>query len=430
MKKPATGTKCPSKKIGLMGPFGYGNLGDAAIQDAMIQHVRKYFPDAEIFGFSLNPEDTEKRHGIKSYPISRMAWAEEAQKGVFNRLLNWLKSHPNRRVQSLERWIKRGPMEFGLIASAYKTLKGFDYFIVSGGGQLDDYWGGGGPWSHPYTMLKWGFVSKLRRVKFMFVSVGAGPVHAKLSQIFVRWALSLAQYRSYRDEYSSDYVKKIVGYPKDDPVYPDLAFSLQMDQYAPAVNVPNPRPIVAIGPIGYFRDGCWPEHDPALYEAYLTKFSSFVGWLIQKGYAILFIPGEVYFDQIAIDDVKAKLQNELGDLEGKILEVSIQSVSDLLSYLHHTQFVVASRFHNILLSQILLKPVLALSYQAKIDFLMAAMEQGEYCLPVGSFDEEQLKQKFEALVAHETQIPQQLRPHVQQFQQALAEQYDRIFGKS
>lgn len=424
MKKPATGQKRP--KIGLMGPFGYGNLGDAAIQDAMIQHVRKYFPNAEIYGFSLNPEDTEKRHGIKSYPISRMVWAEGERKGMFQGLFNWLKNHPNHRAQGLERWLQRVPMEFGLIADAYQILKEFDYFIVSGGGQLDDYWGGGGPWSHPYTMLKWGLVSKLRGVKFMFVSVGAGPVDARLSQIFVRWALSLAEYRSYRDQYSKDYVKNIVGFLRDDPVYPDLAFSLRLENYSPAVNVTHARPIIAVGPIGYFKKDAWPEVDDAIYDAYLQKMSAFLNYLIEKGYALLFIPGEAHYDKMAINDVRARLSPQ-SKIPGVILEVSIETVSDLVAYIHHVNFVVASRFHNILLSQILLKPVLALSYQAKIDFLMANTGQGEYCFPVGNFETEALKQKFETLAAREKLIPTQLAPYVNQFQTALDEQYDRIF---
>ena len=39
----------PVKKIGLLGPYGYGNLGDAAIQQAMIEHIHRYHPDAKVY---------------------------------------------------------------------------------------------------------------------------------------------------------------------------------------------------------------------------------------------------------------------------------------------------------------------------------------------------------------------------------------------
>jgi polysaccharide pyruvyl transferase WcaK-like protein len=422
-----------NKKIGLMGPFGYGNLGDAAIQDAMLQHIRKYFPDAEIYGFSLNPEDTQARHGIKSFPITRMSWLEEEKSGnsFFERLGNWLGGRNSPVLKKLEKWVRRGPREFGMILSAYRILKGFDVLIVSGGGQLDDYWGGGGPWSHPYTMLKWGGLARLRKAKFMFVSVGAGPLDAKLSQIFVRFALSLANYRSYRDAYSKEYVARVVGFEKNDPVYPDLAFSLQADD---SLSVPLPtnpsRRIVGIGPIGYFKPGSWPEEDPDTYAAYLEKLASLVCWLFERQYAVLFLPGEAYYDQLAINDLIEILKRRHGgDLHDLFVEATIHTVPDLLTQIQRTEFVVLSRLHNIILSQSLNKPVIALSYQAKIDSLMANTGQANYCFPIQSFREQELMKAFEDLEANQATIRNQLDLHIRQYQASLDEQYQNIFGK-
>src|SRR5665213_3454619 len=60
-----------SMAIGLLDHMGYGNLGDAAIQDSVIANIRKRLPKARLVGFSLSPEDTTKRHGIPSFPILR-----------------------------------------------------------------------------------------------------------------------------------------------------------------------------------------------------------------------------------------------------------------------------------------------------------------------------------------------------------------------
>src|SRR5437764_12669732 len=82
--------------IGLMGPFGYGNLGDAASVEAMILNIRARLPNARIYGFSLNPADIERRHGIPGFPVSRMSGPEAADGcRPLLRFANWLNNQPN-----------------------------------------------------------------------------------------------------------------------------------------------------------------------------------------------------------------------------------------------------------------------------------------------------------------------------------------------
>ena len=45
------------------------NLGDDTVVAILIHKIREYYPDAEIVGFSLDPADTARRHGIKAFPI-------------------------------------------------------------------------------------------------------------------------------------------------------------------------------------------------------------------------------------------------------------------------------------------------------------------------------------------------------------------------
>ena len=58
-----------SMVIGLLDHMGYGNLGDAAVQDSVIGNIRKRLPNARLVGFSLVPDDTINRHGIPCHPI-------------------------------------------------------------------------------------------------------------------------------------------------------------------------------------------------------------------------------------------------------------------------------------------------------------------------------------------------------------------------
>ena len=63
-----------SKKIGLLDHMGAGNLGDDTTQTAVMNNIKRRWPNAEICGFSMNPSDTRLRHGIASYAIRRATW--------------------------------------------------------------------------------------------------------------------------------------------------------------------------------------------------------------------------------------------------------------------------------------------------------------------------------------------------------------------
>jgi polysaccharide pyruvyl transferase WcaK-like protein len=416
-------------KIGLLGPYGGGNLGDAAIQQAMIQNIRRCYPEAEIYGFSLNPEDTEKRHGIPSFPIGRISWIDDPQHAnrLAKKIAGWLGNSSNPRLQKLERWVLRIPVELGLLVQAYKNLAGFKMLIASGGGQLDDYWGG--PFSHPYTLMRWAILAKLRGVKYAFVSVGAGPLDASLSRFFVRQALSLAQYRSYRDTPSKKFMAKC-GFRRDDPVYPDLAFSLETE--VKTAELPNPQlhPVVGIGPMSYFDPRNWPEADSEIYRGYLSRLATFTEWLINKGCTIVFITGDIYPDREAIRDLRGMLeQRGVKYGEGQIIENLIATVDDLLESIALTDVVIASRFHGVLLSQLMLRPVLALSYHPKIDALMEESDQAEYCLSIDHFDVDTLKERFSALMDHYAEVKAQVTRHTARNQELLEKQYEQIFPR-
>jgi len=63
------------KKIGLLNHMGAGNLGDDATQTVVMDNIKKRWPESVMFGFSMNPSDTQARHGIPSYPIRTETWS-------------------------------------------------------------------------------------------------------------------------------------------------------------------------------------------------------------------------------------------------------------------------------------------------------------------------------------------------------------------
>jgi polysaccharide pyruvyl transferase WcaK-like protein len=99
-----------------------------------------------------------------------------------------------------------------------------------------------------------------------------------------------------------------------------------------------------------------------------------------------------------------------------------------MKQLVQTDLVVASRFHGVLLSLRIHKPVLALSYHKKIDELMKDTGQEQYCLSIADFEVEALKERFQTLEANCATASEQIARRVSIYQAQLKEQYERIFA--
>lgn len=417
------------RRVGLMGPFGYGNLGDAAIVDAMIAAIHRVRPGWRLRAYTLDPSDTELRHAIVSHPLSRQVPGDDGT-GPWARLLGRLRSSPRPLVRRLERVAGRGPAELGMLVRAYRSLGGVDALVVCGSGQIQDMWGGGGPWSSPYTMLRWAALARLRGARFMVVSVGAGPVDSWTSRRFYRWALSLACYRSFRDEWSRRFVAEQIGFDRGDPVEPDLAFGLDVSGVEPAVRPPDDvgpagsGRVVGVGPIGYHRAGNWPTVGPDRYARYLDTIVTFIVTLLARGDRIRLLVGEAHYDRLVVDDVIAELDLRRVD-RSQVDDGRIETVPQLLGAIAGCDAVVVSRFHNVLLAYLLGRPAVALSYQAKTASLMATFDQEELCLPIEAADVDELLRCLEAAL-DQPAFPARAAAVVELRRKELEEQHEHL----
>lgn len=435
-------------KIGLLSPCGWGNLGDAAIQEAMIHHIKRRIPDAEIFGFTLNPEDTRKRHNIPTYPISSFSTngyhvSQEAGHASFQPgespaapqhfCIAMIKKVPflysfakfmQRKAGDARAILKLIIRECAHFGRSVKILKDFQLLIVSGGGQLDDFWGG--PWGQPYALLKWALVARLTRTRFVFMSVGTSSLDFRLSRRFIRGALNLAYYRSFRDAVSKDRLQNI-AITRNDRVLPDLAYSLPLDAYRKKYSQPSKRPIVAVSPISYCDPRTWPKQDQELYDNYILRLANFIVWLLDADYEILLFASTAS-DLSAINDLRNVLASlhvrGEGCLHPAIPEIT---VCDLLTQLSKVDFVVASRLHGVILSHMLHLPVLALSHDPKVDIHMANNGQKDFCLNIEEFNADTISEAFSRVVSSEKTIKDVLRDKISMYTALLDEQYDHVF---
>lgn len=419
-------------KIGILDVLGIGSLGDEAIQQAMIQNVLKYLPDAEIHGFTCNPKDTRERHGIRSFPINRVCgedqwWLGEQPSCLIKKLFEMTKSFEslsNPILRKLGRIVFGGLLEVFATIRAYQNLEGLDLLIISGGGQLDDDYFGA--WYEPYILFLWAVLAKLRGVKFAVVSVGVGNISFALSRFFIKTGLSLACYRSFRDNTSKEYLADILDFRRNDPIYPDLAHSLCLSEFGNYYLRESHRTI-AINPL-YFIPGYWSNQDSSAYDKYLDKLANFIDWLLQNNYKVVMFSSCVGEHMAVTSLLKDVLHHqEKGFCDEQIVSIPILTVEELISQLTDVNLVIASRLHSVLLATLMNKPTIALAYHFKLDMVMQEIGQKDYCLRIDCFDVEELKQKFVLMEENYKTIQAQLAHHTQRCRARLDEQYKFIF---
>jgi polysaccharide pyruvyl transferase WcaK-like protein len=418
-------------KIGLLDHMGYGNLGDAATQEALIANIRLRVPEVQIVGFSLNPVDTEKRHGIPSYSITywHPGLDEPAEartdsgSNMAPRLKSFLKKIPI--LSPSLRWLQNLAREVRHLRRSYLRVRSLDCLVIAGGGQLSELWRG--PWSHPYNVFKFSLFARLARKRLLFVNVGAGPLASGLGKAFIRWSVRLADYVSFRDAESQALVRSL-GIQRETYVYPDSAYALDVSQYQ-ASRVPKPRrPVVGINPIGFCDPRIWPRTDSTLYSRYLDCLAEFLNWLSSENYELRIFSAERSVDLYAVQDLKDRLRTRLTAAEiNRICTQPIETVEDLLTEMSGFDFVITSKFHGVVFSHLLAKPIVAISYHVKIDHLMRAVGDSQYCLDIESFDPASLRRAFLTLTDNGSALKLKYRQIATARVGSLNQQFDDLF---
>jgi polysaccharide pyruvyl transferase WcaK-like protein len=435
-------------RIGILAHVGNGNLGDEATVAALVRNARARQPGSEIVVFSMDPEDTERRHAVRAVPIrpdagrrSRSRQASDhasippgklsqSPKGLRARLRDGLRKVPLvyrflHQMARLGRRVRAAGPEAVFVVRSFVVLTHLDRLIIAGGGQLGDYFGG--PWGYPLTIFKWCALARLARVQVSFVSVGAEPVYSPISKRFFRWALALADYRSFRDE-GSRRLMESVGAPPGGAVYPDLVHGLHPKIITPRQPSVGPGLTVGLNPVPFFDSRYWTEHDETIYERYVANLAAFASWLLGRNHRVLFFPTQIHADPWVIHDIQMVMKRSGSEgREDRILTPSVTSLDDLWTALSLTDVIVASRFHGLIFSSLLERPVLALSYYSKMEELMERMGQRDYVLPITTLDVDSLIRCFLALEHDLKPARVRLIDRRSAHLAALESQYDAVF---
>lgn len=432
--------------VGVFGHYGNENLGDEAIIEAVMQRVRAQWPDARIYGFSINPRDTEQRYGVPAFPIRYVDVPQAVVAGA--KTSGAGRSNAGSRLERVKSIVKRAApvrilyyalvgllrlprilrQESRFLGQSYGHLRAVDLLLVSGSNQfLDNF---GGVWGFPYTLLKWSILAKLTGTKLAFLSVGAGPLSAPLSRLFVRVALRLADYASFRDVASKRLVETY-GFRELGGVYPDLAHGIAMpsgSNKAIGEGAAARGITVGINPMPVYDHRYWHDPDKDRYRDYVGRLAEFASLLVHGGYRVFFFPTQTRDENVIQDILRTVAPGVRAVIEADGAVGASASVTDLLKLYVATDIVVATRFHGVLLALRTGRPVLGICYFRKTRDLLRDMGQEDYAVDLETFTAADLAARFNALAADRVAMRAQISRRSDEYRVELEAQYRAVFA--
>lgn len=361
-----------SRQILLFGLFGYGNFGNDASAAAVCRALERIAPKYRVTCICCGDPKALKIDGVRAVPAS-----VRGSRNILFRVVNRMTKGRFSRLLDQARILYFSRTSVAL--------------LVPGTGFFDDEFGLD-PAGLPTDFMNWVEIAHGAGCRFGYISVGAGPIRDKRNrELFVR-AAGLAEYRTYRDAASRDYMVALGVGKADDRVYPDLVFGLQ----AP-LGGELPRgggKTVAVGLIALFGVDASARHRHDGYRSYIRTMAEFIETLRAESYRVELIIGDVH-DRVAVEDVIALLPEAM---TGQMSWPQHGSFDEAAASIARADVVVASRFHNVVASLMLGKPTLCLAYNQKHWSLMASAGLSDYCLEVSDFEGVGLMKKFSLML--------------------------------
>ena len=405
-----------SRRITFFGQFGVQNLGNECTLQAIIHNTLRRMPDVKLVCLCPVPEDTAARHNIPAFSSDAASPA-------------WLASWSSYLKAPLRVLFFRIPVELLHWAKGFRLVMGSYMLIVPGTGIVSDYLTG--PFGYPYELFKWSTIAKLCRARLLFVSIGVGPIYHPLSKWFINASFRFAEYRSFRDTASKEYMDGIGFHCNKDRVTPDLAFGLPRSMFPETSVGTGQNPIIGLGLKDYdgSRSSSADRPDTDAYLDYLNTMAAFVIWLCEHQYSVRILIGDISYDsRVRWEFTNLLKERGFAPDDTRIIVEPVLTVDQLVRQLATTDIVISPRFHNLVLGLMLNKPVLALSDHPKLDSLMSGLGLGDYCLALRNVDVNILVTRLVELVRDAEKLKPCIKRNVERYREALDQEYSAILA--
>ena len=355
-----------SQSVVITGHYGFTNTGDEAILISMLAHLRELRADLHFTVLSGSPDATASGYGVTSIP-----WADAAQ--------------------------------------MHQAVAAADLVLIGGGGLFHDYWG-----VTPETVLTnnhsglsyfsgAALMASFYRKPVMLYAVGVGPLFSEQGKTMTRMACDIAAAITVRD-FGSKEVLESIGVPAEqvtvtaDPAY---AFPVRRDNEAAAFLEERKKqgPVIAVAPRSWsigIEQAAWERELAAGLDLYLRD---------REG-TVLFIPFQ-RIPQPGADDTESaarilalmQSQDRASILTRGLTPQQIQTA------IAGSDLVVGMRLHSTILAMTAGIPVVGLSYDPKVERIMARAGLTDFTIHLDSLRAAGLADTMGRALAEKRPVP-------------------------
>lgn len=391
-------------RVALYGEFGTGNLGNDASLLAAMTALRSYHPDVRLLCLCNAPELVAERYGINARAIRRHSVKDGSR----------LRGRPVRVLRRVTRLLRLCSTDLWRM---YRIMREVDVVIVPGMGVLEAGRMKADSFAAPLFMAM--VAARLARARSALVSVGAEGAYRRSTRTLLRGTLKLVAYRSFRDFYSRSHAMGFGVRCGTDPVVPDLVFGLQVPH---GTATPEMSGSVGVGLINY-RAALFanePAHRDAIAANYVKSLTSFVDWLLTQGLKVTLLTGDRKDENVALAVYEGASGHQLSN---SLDFVRCESLEQLLIYMRRMDYVIGSRYHNIVAAVLNAKPVISISYKRKNSELMKGLGFSRFHQPLESLDDQLLREQFIELQRSARELSEQMVDKCDEYRKRVQEQW-------
>jgi len=348
-----------STRVGLLGLYASRNLGDAAIQLAVIDNLSRRLPQAEFLGICPDPDDTRQTFGIDSVDFAGRPGTEgggSGESGLMSRIVPW-------RIRTAARRVAELP-------GVRRCVAGLDLLVLSGGGQLDEFWGGA--WNHPLQLAVWTRLARLHRVPVAALGLGMDMLETRAGRRFCVSAMRASNIRAFRDSGTAAAMERF-GLRAPIDVIPDLAFGLPTPSRALGSEPRGRAPVIAVATIS---GKALSAQLADAHERYVVGLASACRRWLEEGAFLRFVCSQPAMDLPVVERVVSLLPRAQDGARWQIAETP--TVASYMEAARGAELLIGSRLHGLILALLVGCPVIAIAGNRKVEQLMRDVDLADF----------------------------------------------------